>query len=282
MRGIGGRLLSGLPSLRLASSSYCWEVFLRPLHITGTKRTLQRCHFPYLFSTAPSITSLCTCTPHNNIDTKKTPHKKKVGAKPGNKEKRTMPLPCGRETFVQSSKFVRLSHSRPTLAQLAAKREASPQETTAALARRGTATVLCPQAGNGQRGRRAAAPHPCAPVGTDPRASSGEAGYTTQKGAGQNLSQTMLRHLTVGLTVGSVVILHYQTQPCIAGRASPIPHATTAVHTALLFKLSSHTATLAEEGTRGRRFEGKPLFPAAAPSQHCPLPLHSRMPFWSC
>lgn len=41
------------------------------------------------------------------------------------------------------------------------------------------------------------------------------------KGAGQNLSQTMLRHLTVGLTVGSVVMLRYQTQPCIAGRASP-------------------------------------------------------------
>lgn len=171
--------------MRLASFSYCWEVFLHPLHITGTKRTLQRCHFPYLFSTAPSITSLCTCTPHNNIDTKKPPLKKKkkkrVGAKAGNKEKRTMPLPCGRETFVQSSKFVRLSHSRPTPAQLAAKREAPPQETTAALARRGTATVLCPRAGNEQRGRRPAAPHPCAPVGADPRASSGEAGYTTQK-----------------------------------------------------------------------------------------------------
>lgn len=60
--------------------------------------------------------------------------------------------------------------------------------------------------------RDRARPDPCAP--------SGKAGYTNPKGAGQNLSQTMLRHLTVGSTVGSVVILRYQTQPCIARRAS--------------------------------------------------------------
>lgn len=257
MRGISGLVVGCSVAFPLCG----WHLFPSAGGVHSTPPSHHRYQagtpkmpFQYLFSTAPSITSLCTCTQRNNIDTKKPPLKKKrVGAKPGNKEKRTMPLPCGRETFVQSSKFVRLSHSRPTLAQLAAKREASPQETTAALARRGTATVLCPQAGRGNAGGER---HNCTPAlsdreHSDPRASSGKAGYTNPKGAGQNLSQTMLRHLTVGLTVGSVVILRYQTQPCIARRAStkgavhalcgnslfcsPTPR-TAIIHTALLFK----------------------------------------------
>lgn len=108
-----------------------------------------------------------------------------------------------------------------------------------------------PTGGQGQRGRGTATPALRVGEHSDPRAPSGEAGYTNPKGAGQNLSQTMLRHLTVGLTVGSVVILRYQTQPCIARRAStkgavhalcgnspfcsPTPR-TAIIHTALLFK----------------------------------------------
>lgn len=182
-----------------------------------------------------------------------------------------MPLPCGRETFVQSSKFVRF------ISLTANPRAAS-----------------CQEGGIPARDHSCPGPtwHRHSPLPTGGKRAAGEEGGGTAplrtsrnrpsrvlrrsrlhnpKGAGQNLSQTMLRHLTVGLTVGSVVILRYQTQPCIAGRASPfLPHATTAVHTALLFKLSSHTATPAGEGTRGRRFEGKTLFPAAASSQRCP------------
>lgn len=116
------------------------------------------------------------------------------------------------------------------------------------------------------------------------------------KRSGTNLSQTMLRHLTVGSTIGSgdTTLSNATMQPDRQAHGEAV-RTTRALHNSpsLLFHgpythtavlrqwLSSHVTKPARNSVREHTPQVPPLLFAVSVS---PLffPQHSRMPFWSC